>query len=242
MLGGDTMIIPLRKTGWGMVLIVAVLGSGLAQTTAADTYEYTGGPYSSCYGSYAPCYGNYGVTGSFTSATLSPDLTDQVIDPTSFTLTDGLITLTQSNTVTSYFEVSTDASGNIIDWSVNATLYSIYYTSSYELGSYETIYSSPATDWSIYNSYFTFSVPISFPNGTYCDATQSFSYECGANTYQGYLYSGASDGANPGNWIDVPGDPVSTPEPSSSLLLSSGLVGLALLRRNPKSVWKSQQQ
>jgi hypothetical protein len=222
-------MISLRPSKLYAVVLAAVLfGLMFPKQASANTYEYTGGMYTSCYGTYTPCLGLNSVTGWLTTDALGPNLTNQVIDPTSFSFSDGLITLDSSNTVTSYFEFSTDAEGNITNWSINATLYSIYYAGPYELGNYETIYSSPSTDWSIYNSYFTFSVPISFPDIVYCDATQSYSYECGANTYQGYLYSGASDGANPGVWTDPPDDPVSAPEPPSLLMLGSGLIGLAL--------------
>ena len=228
------MIFPGWKTTFGLFFTSVIVGLLSVPTANADTYEYTGGPYSSCYGSYAPCYGNYGVTGSFTAGPLAPDLTNQTVDPTSFSFTDGLITLDQSNTVTSYFQVSTDAAGNITNWSVNATIYSIYYAGPYEYGSYETIYSSPGTDWSVFNSYFTFSVPISFPTPVYCDATQSYSYMCGANTYQGYSYSGASDGANRGIWADLSDDPISTPESSTLLLLGVGLFGLVMWKSNSR--------
>ena len=226
------------KSLLGLILLSSVGLAASAPGAFADTYMYSGYNYTSCYGpSYAPSCWNYGVTGSFTTPTaLGANLSNQVIDPTSFSFSDGSMTLTQSNTVTSYIEVSTDGAGNIVNWSVNATLYSIYYAAGYEYGAYETIYSIPTGDSSVQNDYYTFEVLTFFPNPVYCDATQTYTYQCGETTYQGSSLSAASNSVS-GSWIDEPGDPISTagspaaptptPEPSTCLLLGMGLFALA---------------
>jgi hypothetical protein len=220
------------------LLLTLLLALGLVPAANADNiYEYTGNLYSSCYGpSYAPSCWNYALSGSFETSALAPNLTNQVVTPTSFSFTDGSMILNQSNTVTSFFEVSTDSLGNIINWSVNATLYSIYYAAGYEYGSYESIYSSPTGDWSVQDIYYTYQVPIFFSNPVYCDATQSWTYECGATTYQGSALSEDQNGDAPGFWVDPPGsDSTSTPEPSTLLLLGMGLAALAGFYRK----WKA---
>jgi hypothetical protein len=123
-----------RNTTVKMFLIcsVCLLGSGwgVPSAVANETYSYTGNNYGLCTGSYAvsvapgftACGLPYRITGSFTT-TLDPfhlqNLTNFTIpsyDIASFSFSDGSgLTINQSNARTSFFEISTNSSGNIID-------------------------------------------------------------------------------------------------------------------------------
>jgi hypothetical protein len=83
----------------------------------ADTYiyAYTGNDYTYA---VAPYTTSDSITGSFTIAELAPDLVAQLITPVSYTFSDGVQTLDNTNACDfcSIFYVSTDASGQITAW------------------------------------------------------------------------------------------------------------------------------
>lgn len=97
----------------------------------ADTiYSYTGNPFTTGVTQngltplpVGPFTANDSVSGSFTVPTkLAPLLHLFVFTPTSFSFTDGVDTLTNQNSTLSSFEVSTDISGNILDWDIFARI------------------------------------------------------------------------------------------------------------------------
>jgi hypothetical protein len=93
------------------------------------SYAYTGNTFSTatffynCTGTYSGTCNTDFVTASFTLPTaLVGNLNDAVIAPSSFSLSDGNgLVITPANApVSTVFEVSTDASGNVSDWLISA--------------------------------------------------------------------------------------------------------------------------
>lgn len=93
-------------------LYIFVLGlvalASTAVVTKADTYTYTGSKFSN---------GN-SITGSFTvNGQLGDNLNDSIISAKSFSFSDGWDTISSSIAGSQQFiDVSTDAYGNITDW------------------------------------------------------------------------------------------------------------------------------
>lgn len=170
-------------------LIVLLLFSVSAR--ADTTYTYAGNPMTNgatpdvCGG--GPCT----ITGSFTLAT---PLGDNVpfsytpIAPVSFSFTDGIETIASGSASVLYFDVGTDASGNINAWDIQ--VYGLY-------------------DGTV--TILTVSVPGS--------AGLDENYSNGLLIYN----------TTPGLWDPETVRAVTTPEPRSLPLLSSGLFAVALL-------------
>jgi hypothetical protein len=101
--------------GWTLTVII-----GIAK---ADTiYTYTGNQFASATNPYTTAMS---VSGSFTlSSPLATNLSNDVITPTSFSFFDGVQTLTEANQnyTFEFFDVDTDAFGNITKWTVNLSL------------------------------------------------------------------------------------------------------------------------
>lgn len=105
------------KLAYGLgVLLVATMG---AQAAMADTtYTYTGKDFTSA---GSPFSTSDFVSGSFTiSAPLADDLSldDIAGDLVSYSFSDGVDTLTQTNSSTAVFDVSTDTNGLITQWHI----------------------------------------------------------------------------------------------------------------------------
>jgi hypothetical protein len=97
------------------LLIAAVFASSLA--AHATTYDYTGVDFSIVTNSYST---SDSVTGSFTTASpLGDNLTNATISATSFSFYDGVRTINNMNGYAEVLDISTDASGNIVDWNVD---------------------------------------------------------------------------------------------------------------------------
>jgi YVTN family beta-propeller protein len=105
---GSQQSVPLSGTGVDVPVV------------ASTTYSITGNPFAFFSGS-AACPPDCNITGSFTLAQpLAPNLSLATITPTSFSFSVGPNVLNQSNATTATFNnVSTDASGNIITWSIS---------------------------------------------------------------------------------------------------------------------------
>jgi len=110
--------------------LLAISFPPVASADGVTTYTYTGQPFSlngvgtvsSYYPNPAPvCPPECDLTGYFTVAgmLLTPTLNGTIpVDPISFSFTDGIDTLNNSNATIS-LSVSTDAAGNIFEWFVN---------------------------------------------------------------------------------------------------------------------------
>ena len=100
------------------LLLVWVLGvSETDKLTAQVTYTYTGMPFT--FATSGLTTANY-ISGAVTlSSALAPSLTAAVVTPLSYSFTDGLHTVNQANTLSS-FVVSTDAAGLLTAWDFTA--------------------------------------------------------------------------------------------------------------------------
>ena len=111
-----------------VVLIFSIVVLGFALPAVADsTYTYKGQPYSPvppsfCNGTYVPVCTQLAVTGFFTTAApLGDNLDNYTFTPLSFSFNDGagVFALTSAQGLPlATFQVTTDASGNILGWSV----------------------------------------------------------------------------------------------------------------------------
>jgi len=204
--------------------LLSLLCLMLPRSGRADTYTYTGNPYTSCSGTYT-CTGTIpfvyitfdtspNLTGSQLFSLSSQDITGDI---TSFTVMDNTQRVDlQLNTLAPYsFIVSTNAAGDITAWSIYAT------------GPTET------TDRrflaSCFNIYQTNICSIN---------TDMTSGDIAGQTFSG---SAASD---PNGWSGGPGGvppPNPTPEPSTFCLFDTGLLGLIVVgcRKQFGEAWRT---
>jgi basic membrane lipoprotein Med (substrate-binding protein (PBP1-ABC) superfamily) len=108
----------------------------------ADTiYTYTGDPFTTFYGSPTQFTAADFVSGSFTLATpLADNLSSQLISPTSFSFSNGIDTLsnTDPNVNDAVFDVVTDSTGAIVQWIVYIQTSTVsVYTHQLGSGSYD---------------------------------------------------------------------------------------------------------
>jgi hypothetical protein len=136
-------------------LVFAMLAIGVASSAnaASVTYSYAGQPYSPnaptfCNGTYTATCTQLAVTGFFTVATaFAPNLSNYAFTPLQFSFSDGsgVFSLTSGDVLAiSTFQVSTDASGNIVGWDIslatNATDCTTPPSGSFEcIGSYHNV-------------------------------------------------------------------------------------------------------
>jgi YVTN family beta-propeller protein len=95
------------------------LGFFSKPASAQVTYTYTGKPFQNLSGGFT-CPPECNITGSFTLAEpLAPNLSSYVASPTSYSFTDGFVTITNVNGPPySQIQVSTDSAGAISGWDV----------------------------------------------------------------------------------------------------------------------------
>lgn len=196
-----------------VLLAGALLSLGLVPCATAGpvtTYTYTGPGFTSWTGTDSSS-AETNLSGSFTvSSPLGDGLTDATITPTSFSFTDGYSTLTNLNTSgggdEAVFSIWTNGSGQITAWS------------------YTLIGGSPV----VY-------MESSYISGTLDDVT----YDPVAGVPPAADYTNEAQVAEesettPVAW--VPSSGATTPEPTSLLLLSTGLLVLGIMRLRRKQI------
>jgi hypothetical protein len=166
---------------------ISALACSLSASAAEITYSYTGNAFNN-FGGDATCPLECNISGSFIiSAPLGPDF-DGYFVPDSFSFTDGVVTITQSNATSFAFGFITNSLGEITLWNVNAI--------------------DPLTSMFISTGISATICPVDCPvvDGSFAPSN----------------YAEVLD--DPGTWSSKI---TATPEPSSLLLLSSGILGLA---------------
>lgn len=189
----------------GLVVGTALLPSALKADT---TYIYAGNAFTNLAANPANGSNVYSLSDSLQiSLTFASPLADnlgapanlQTVTPESFVITDGIYTITNANAYSDTFSVSTDGSGNITNWNMNAL----------EIIGNDFVQDSSTNEVDATTVFFCNGLHP-YPNGT-----------VGCNQP-----GGASDIADnfqePGTWA-ITGSAPSAPEPSSFLLLTAGL-------------------
>jgi hypothetical protein len=167
--------IPHPRISLGIAILTMALGAHSVK--ASTTYTYTGNDFTTA---VAPFTTSDSVQGSFTIATLGDNLTFDSIAPTTYTFSDGVTTINQTDGTIAEFTVSTNGVGAIILWDIDVVL-------------------NPGT-------------------GT-------IETETGPSVDSGETFAGFGEIVNdPGTWG-------TTPEPSTFILMSSGLLALTMLAR-----------
>ena len=192
-----------RSIGVGVLPVCALFTFGLALSARAGTvYTYTGNAFTSFSGvdSCTLGVGECSISGSFTLSSALPDLATFPTSPSpsTYSFTDGKNVWTPANSSLAYFEFGTDVGGNIDAWII-----SIYQTTNPE----ETLYTCGS---SVCDSSFHYT---GYDNSQFVETSPSISILGNA------LITNMS-----GNW--TVSSTTGVPEPSSLLLLSTGLLGI----------------
>jgi hypothetical protein len=105
------------KFAFSIAAAVALSALGAASASADVVYSYTGNDFQFVTSPYTT---NDSLTGSVTLSTaLGDNLSLASATPTSYTFSDGVSTITNTNqTNTPLFSFSTDSAGNITDWQI----------------------------------------------------------------------------------------------------------------------------
>jgi hypothetical protein len=198
------------RTTLGLSLAVGLFVFWSPATLRADAvYTYTGTPYTFVVG---PTYTtSMFVSGSFTlSSALADNLAPQTVISslvTAFTFTDGVQTFTESPDINWAFDIGTDASGNINSWFICAGTEPGFggplpnFCSAFAPGGFIELISN----FPGFDGSFASGEVLGVPNGSFGETFDSGSWTSSVLT--------------------------AVPEPSSLLLLATGLLGLGLLGR-----------
>src|ERR1035438_2753512 len=116
-------LLPVNHPRLSVLIGILLLATFCARRALADitTYTYIGNPFD-VVDVHKPNHAISGLddlSGSFTIQTLGANLPLTEITPISFSITDGLQTITNANETSGAILVSTDANANIFSWSID---------------------------------------------------------------------------------------------------------------------------
>ena len=208
----------MRPTGYALGMVLGLLCLMLLPgALRADTiYTYTGNPFNNCVGNYT-C-GTPGL-----SITFATSLTGAALDNlsysdisstiTSFTMSDGFgVSNTILNSPSFIFIISTDGSGAITNWAIE-TLSPVPGAAPGTINNLVSCNTNPL-------------INLPNPNAQCLDLPPQFDLsQAGLDLAGNVTGSGAITNA-PGTWSGPSVSIVAAPEPSSLLLLGTGLLGL----------------
>lgn len=183
----------MRKATFGIVLAAVILFVPSVCMASPVTYTYTGNPYAD-FGGIA-CPPHCSLSGSFTVSASIGDNFDGSITPTSFSFTDGSLTISNSNLASGFFLIITNSVGQITGWGIDVVTNNNDGTQNFLITGTANLLAL-TTDQTI------------------LDSISGVSLGPFAENFN-----------DPGTWTSssVSG---TTPEPSSLLLLGTGLLGL----------------
>jgi len=187
----------VRLSKWSLALAVCFL-IVCARPAFANpvTYTYTGNPFTSFSGLTCPTV--CGLSGSFTVSSALGDNFNGIVTPTSFSFTDGSLTISSADVgVTFGFDVITNGSGVITEWNIVVALPFLTANSDDTLSTYNGFYFTGA------------------------NPGQDVVGHANLNNTETYAWNTG----DPGTWSSS-ASTSTTPEPSSLLLLGTGLLGL----------------
>jgi hypothetical protein len=214
------------------LLLALILGGAFTPSASANTvYTYTGTPYNQCDGTYVANCGSLSLTGTL-DLTLSlsqlKNLNDFIIpasDIASFSFSDGFAaSLNQSTAAFSIFVIDTNSQGQITNWGV--ILLSVIPTA--QSTTEETMIALVTGIRP--DSLGITSGALSGNDVNWVCNSATKAPPLGCNFNMSSVIDGGGEKGSSGTW-SIQGAVATTPEPSSLLLLGTGLLGLAWIGR-----------
>jgi hypothetical protein len=118
----DMLLKSIFRTLCAYLLCIAI-----SPVWASTIYTYTGNNFDTFTGSLQSHDSSMNVTVSLEYTNpLLPNLAEQFQNPLSFSISDGLNTINNSNVVSSNFSIGTDSSGDIASWFIFAAATGVY--------------------------------------------------------------------------------------------------------------------